>query len=128
MKIVKLTREGFDILSSRTRLKARARDLARHVLVDGQEQSATATEFGVAGQHVNKAVSVVLREFDDAYTQGSISGTQAFAKADLALPAHVALEIDKLALFLERSDDINKDSEAVISVLKTIMSLRTNSP
>lgn len=111
MRLKRLTLQDFDRLADGTRLKERARQLAREVLVDGGTPSAVASRHGMTPQRVSLAVGVIEKAyFDDR------EGGLGWVSLDMDLPEKIALQLDDLVKALKASQD-QQQVEQVTEIL-----------
>lgn len=113
MKLKRLTLQDFDRLADGTRLKARTRQLAREVLVDGGTPTAVAARYGMTPQRVSLAVGVI----EKAYFEDREGGL-GWVSLDMDLPEKLALQLDELVRALKESKN-ESQVEHVIEVLLT---------
>jgi len=119
MRLKRLTLQDFDRLADGTRLKERARQLAREVLVDGGTPSGVAARHGMTPQRVSLAVGVI----EKAYFEDREGGL-GWVSLDMDLPEKVALQLDDLAKALRESKNESQVKEVTDILLTAVAKAR----
>jgi len=115
MKLKRLSADDFDRLAAETRVKDRARDMARAVLVEGRAQADVAMEHGMSKQRVNLAVGAIER----AYFKSAAPGTGR-VEVTLDMPEALALELSELIDGLKQCTDQERSAKALSQVLRSM--------
>lgn len=121
MDLKRLTPQDFDRVAAKTRLKDRAREMARAVLVDGRAQTDVATQHGMSKQCVGQAVSAIKRAYSKMAARGS-----GWVTVALELPEALALEMASLVSELKGCSDQAAQSRATTQVVRSIRAARNS--
>lgn len=119
MKIKQLSENEFEGAVQHTRLKEKARAMAKSALVDGRQQVAVATEFGVTIQYVN----LVVERVKMAYLEHSAGG-RALVSVELKLPENLAISLGQFSEVYCRARSKRKCDSAVAALVCAVRRAR----
>lgn len=120
MRLKRLTLQDFGRLADGTRLKERAKQLAREVLVDGGTPTAVATRHGMTPQRVSLAVGVI----EKAYFEDREGGF-GWVSLALDLPEKLALQLDDLVKALKESKSESQVEQVTELLVTAIAKAKT---
>lgn len=114
MKLVQLTEEDFERAAAATRLKERARSMAKAVLVDGKTPADAARAFSASWTRAREAVKAVEKAYAALQMKGGL------CEVTLTLPAAISSELDAYSVALMQSPNVQENEATTAAVAHSI--------
>lgn len=114
MKLVQLSEADFERAAAVTRLKERARNMARAVLVEGKTPAEAARRFSASWTRAREAVKTVEKAYSALQMESGL------CEVTVTLPSAVSAELGAYSAALLRSSDATANAVAATHLAQSI--------
>jgi hypothetical protein len=114
MKLVQIDVDDFERAADATRLKERARSMAKAVLVDGKTPADAARAFSASWTRAREAVKAVEKAY------AALQMERGLCEVTLTLPTVISSELNEYSVALLKSVDRTENEAATAAVARSI--------